>query len=198
MSKDVETVERVIAAPPEKIFALLADANRHQDFDGSGTVKAAHDGTPKRLTLGSKFGMNMRIVAPYSMVSTVVEFEENKRIAWQPRPAYPIVKRLAGGRIWRYELEPVPGGTRVRESWDITQEAVLTKPTVRAAAGRTRTAMEKTLERLEQLLASESPKDASAKKATATKPPAKKAAAKKAAAKKAPAKKAPAKKSAAK
>src|SRR3954469_6421094 len=100
VSKDVETVERVIPAPPEKIFALLADANRHQDFDGSGTVKAAHEGTPERLKLGSKFGMNMRIVMPYSMVSTVVEFEPNKRIAWQPRPAYPIANRLPRGRGW--------------------------------------------------------------------------------------------------
>ncbi|HUP99263.1 MAG TPA: SRPBCC family protein [Aeromicrobium sp.] len=154
MSKDVETVERVIAAPPEKIFALLADANRHQDFDGSGTVKAAHDDAPEKLHLGSKFGMNMRIVAPYSMVSTVVEYDENKRIAWQPRPAYPVVNRLAGGRIWRYELEPVAGGTRVRESWDITHESIFTKPVVRQAAGRTRDAMEKTLERLEQLVTS--------------------------------------------
>ena len=152
MSKDVETVERVIKAPPEKIFALLADANRHQDFDGSGTVKAAHDDAPKRLKLGSKFGMNMRIVAPYSMVSTVVEYDENKRIAWQPRPAYPVVNRFAGGRIWRYELEPVPGGTRVRESWDITHESLFSKPMVRQAASRTRAAMEKTLERLEQLV----------------------------------------------
>jgi uncharacterized protein YndB with AHSA1/START domain len=167
VSGDVETVERVIPAPPEKIFALLADANRHQDFDGSGTVKAPHEGTPKRLQLGSKFGMNMRIVMPYSMVSTVVEFEPNKRIAWQPRPAYPIADRLAGGRIWRYELEPVPGGTRVRESWDITHESVFTKRVVRQAAARTRVAMEKTLERLEQLLAAEAPPSKPAAKKSA-------------------------------
>jgi uncharacterized protein YndB with AHSA1/START domain len=156
VSNDVVTVERVIPAPPEKIFALLKDANRHKDFDGSGTVRDAH-GDPAPLQLGSTFGMNMRIVMPYSMVSTVVEYDENKRIAWQPRPAYPVAKRLAGGRIWRYELEPVDGGTRVRESWDVTQEALLSKPTVRMAASRTREAMEKTLERLEQLLAAESP-----------------------------------------
>src|SRR3954471_20350676 len=143
---DVETVERVIPAAPEKIFALLADANRHQDFDGSGTVKGAHEGAPERLQLGSKFGMNMRVVMPYSMVSTVIEFEPTKRIAWQPRPAYPIASRFAGGRIWRYELEPVPGGTRVRESWDITHESILTKPAVKQARGKTREAMEKTLE----------------------------------------------------
>ena len=151
--KDVETVERVIKAPPEKIFALLKDANRHKDFDGSGTVRDAH-GDPAPLKLGSKFGMNMKIGMPYSMVSTVVEYDEDRRIAWQPRPAYPVVNRLAGGRIWRYELEKVDGGTLVRESWDITHEAVFTKQTVRAAAGRTRTAMEKTLERLEQLVTS--------------------------------------------
>jgi uncharacterized protein YndB with AHSA1/START domain len=151
MSNDVVTVERVIPAPPERIFALLKDANRHKDFDGSGTVRDAH-GDPAPLTLGAKFGMNMRLGMPYSMVSTVVEYDENKRIAWQPRPAYPVANKLAGGRIWRYELEPVDGGTRVRESWDITHEALLTKPAVRPAAGRTREAMEKTLERLEQLV----------------------------------------------
>jgi hypothetical protein len=41
--------------------------------------------------------MNLRIVRPYSMVNKVVEYEESKRIAWQPRPAYPIANRLAGG-----------------------------------------------------------------------------------------------------
>jgi len=147
---DVETVERVIKAPPEKIFALLADASRHRDFDGSGTVRDAHKGTPRRLGLGTKFGMAMRLGIPYSMVSTVVEYEENRLIAWQPRPAYPIADKLAGGRIWRYELEPVEGGTRVRESWDITHE--VWKPLVRPARGKTRQAMEKTLAKLEELV----------------------------------------------
>lgn len=147
----VETVERVMAAPPEKIFALLADAARHQDFDGSGTVRDAH-GSPAPLTLGAKFGMSMRLGIPYSMVCTVVEYEENRRIAWQPRPAYPIVRRLAGGRIWRYELEPVEGGTRVRESWDISHE--VWKPLVRPARAHTRKNMVATLQRLEELATS--------------------------------------------
>ena len=52
----------------------------------------------------------------------VVEFEEGRRIAWQTRGPGHIGKHVAG-RIWRYELEPVEGGTLVRESWDITQES---------------------------------------------------------------------------
>ena len=38
---DVESVERVIAAPPETIFAIIADPKRHHEFDGSGTVREA-------------------------------------------------------------------------------------------------------------------------------------------------------------
>ena len=58
------------------------------------------------------------------MVSTVVEFEQDRRLAWQTLPPYPLVQKVAGGRIWRYELEPVEGGTLVRESWDISKEGV--------------------------------------------------------------------------
>lgn len=146
---DIETVERVIPAPPSAIFALLSDAARHKDFDGSGTVRETH-GTPQPLRLGSVFGTDMHMLVPYAMKSTVVEFEPDRLIAWQPRPAYPLVGRLVGGRIWRYELEPVEGGTRVRESWDISQERV--KALVRPLRSKTRSDMEKTLERLERLV----------------------------------------------
>jgi uncharacterized protein YndB with AHSA1/START domain len=146
-TENSETVERVIPAPPEKIFDLLADPSRHRDIDGSGSVREAKD-TPQRVRLGDTFGMSMKMGFPYSMVSTVVEFEDNRRIAWQTLP--PIGKSLAGGRIWRYELEPVAGGTRVRETWDISQEKV--KAVVRPARKKTRKNMEKTLERIEQIV----------------------------------------------
>ena len=70
--------------------------------------------------------------------------------AWQTRPPTPLGKRVAGGRIWRYDLEPTDGGTRVRESWDISQEKV--KAIVRPARKRTRLAMADTLERIEALV----------------------------------------------
>src|SRR5204862_1344431 len=107
-------------------------------------------GTPQRVKLGDKFGMQMKVGIPYSMVSTVTEFEDGRRIAWQSRPPG-VFGKISGGRIWRYELEPVDGGTRVRETWDISQEK--TKWLVRPAARKSKEAMEKTLERLEELLA---------------------------------------------
>ena len=147
---DVETVERVIPAPADKIFALIADPSRHPDIDGSGTVRKAKD-APQRLALGSKFGMSMKMGLPYSMVSEVIEFEDGRRIAWQTRPPSSIGARLGGGRIWRYELEPVADGTRVRETWDISEEKV--KAIIRPARKKTRHAMEQTLARIEELVA---------------------------------------------
>jgi hypothetical protein len=80
----------------------------------------------------------------------VVEFEDNRRIAWQTRGNGKRAEKL-GGRIWRYELEPADGGTRVRESWDVSQERgkALVKLT---GTGRTRRNMEKTLARIEELV----------------------------------------------
>lgn len=148
---DVESVERVIPAPPEVIFELLADPRRHREIDGSGTVRDAR-GEPKRLALGSQFGMSMKMGVPYAMVSTVVEFDDNRRIAWQTRGPTRLGS-WAGGRIWRYEIEPVDGGSLVRESWDISQESSLTKPLVRKGAAKTRENMAATLARIEEITA---------------------------------------------
>lgn len=148
-SNDVATVERVIPAPAKKIFDLLADPARHQDIDGSGTVREAPRGS-ERLTLGSTFGMSMKLGFSYSMANTVIEFEDDRLIAWQTKPATSWMKVVGGGRIWRYELEPVEGGTLVKESWDITQERW--KLAVRPMRKRTVDAMTKTLERIEEIV----------------------------------------------
>ena len=146
-SRDVVSVSRVIDAPAEAIFAVLADPRRHKDFDGSGSVGDAKD-LPDRLRLGSTFGMSMKQGLSYSMVNEVVEFEEDRRIAWEPHMK--AVAWVSGGRIWRYELEPVDGGTRVTETWDISKEK--SKFAVRAATKKTRANMEATLARLDEIV----------------------------------------------
>lgn len=143
------TVERVIASPPAPIFDLLASPGRHREIDGSGLLRDAFDG-PDRLCLGAHFGMDMKAGAPYRMVNEVVEFEPDRLIAWQPRPAAPLLGRVIGGRIFRYELEPVPGGTRVRETWDISQERI--PPLVVGLRAATRRGMTRTLERIETIV----------------------------------------------
>ena len=153
MPRLVETVERIIPAAPERIWALVADPRRHQDINGNDTVREAFD-VPEQLRLGSRFGMNMDFGGPYQMVSTVIEYDEGKRIAWQSRPSEGGAKwrYVFGGRIWRYELEPVDGGTRVRESWDVTQEGKFgLRYVVWGYRRKTRQNMEDTLDRIATL-----------------------------------------------
>jgi uncharacterized protein YndB with AHSA1/START domain len=148
---DVASAERVIPAPPEKIFDLLADPSHHPEIDGSGTVRSAKSGS-ERLTLGSTFGMSMKMGISYSMSNTVIEFEENRRIAWQTLPSVSWGAKFGGGRIWSYELEPLDGGTRVREVWDISQEARMSKPLVARGRDHTVENMGKTLARIEEIV----------------------------------------------
>jgi uncharacterized protein YndB with AHSA1/START domain len=155
MDGDVITTEKVIGATPEVIFALLADASRHPDIDGSGTVKQAKKDAPDRLTLGATFGMSMKVGIAYSMVNTVIEFEDNRRIAWQARPPG-FFGRVAAGRIWRYELEPVAEGTRVRESWDISQDHQRWMLRLGGLPKKTEANMAKTLDRIAALTESPS------------------------------------------
>ncbi len=122
MQGNTVSVERLIKAPAREIFALLADAGRHSSFDGSGTVDhATAQSIP--LELGTKFSMRMRgrpetLFMPYTMSNKVVEFEPDRRIAWQPTS----FGGLVGGRIWRYELTPTEDGTLVRETWDVSKD----------------------------------------------------------------------------
>ncbi len=120
---DVVTVERTIKADPQAIFDLLADPNRHRDIDGSGTVREAKDSSAPRLSMGAKFGMSMKLGAPYSMLNEVIEYDEPKRIAWQTRPPSSWGARLFGGRIWRYELDDRRRHARARELGRLAGEA---------------------------------------------------------------------------
>jgi hypothetical protein len=79
----------------------------------------------------------------YVTRNRVVEFEENRRIAWHHFAMF----------VWRYELEEVEGGTKVTETFNYD------KPWAFAiiAMGfpeRNRSAMEGTLERLESVVTS--------------------------------------------
>jgi uncharacterized protein YndB with AHSA1/START domain len=150
-SPDVVSAERLVAAPAERIFDLLADPERHHDIDGSGSVRNAKS-SPKRLAMGSTFGMSMHLGINYSMLNEVIEFDDGKRIAWQTRPSG-FQGKFFGGRIWRYELEPADGGTLVRESWDISQEKGPIKGLLGIGKSKdhTRAAMEKTLANIAQL-----------------------------------------------
>jgi len=136
------SVSRFIAAPPEKIFDVLVDPTLHPVIDGSGTVTGSRTAPGERLTMGSKFGMGMKLGIPYRISNKVVEFEENRLIAWQH----------FGKHRWRWELEPVEGGTNVTETFDWSTSR---SPAALEKAGyptRHEANIERTLERLDAYL----------------------------------------------
>lgn len=108
MSAYLVSESAVIAADPQRLFDIVADPAMHPVIDGSGSVQAARSGGPERLSMGAKFGMDMKLGAPYKIENTVVEFEDGRQIGW----------RHFNGHIWRYTFETVDGGTRVTEQWD--------------------------------------------------------------------------------
>ncbi len=110
-SDKIVSKTRDIAAPASAIFDLLANPTRHEEIDGSDMVQGARPSGPERLSLGARFGMDMKFlgVVPYRISNEVVEFVENERIAW----------RHFGHHIWRYELEAIDDHTtRVTESFE--------------------------------------------------------------------------------
>ncbi len=100
---------RVINAPATEIFELLADPAKHALIDGSGTVLRALGRPGRRLALGDRFGMDMRMGLPYKIKNTVVEFEDGRLIAW----------RHFYGHRWRWQLTDLGDGrTEVTETFD--------------------------------------------------------------------------------
>ncbi len=128
----------IVPAPAQMIFDLLADPRRHGEIDGSGSIQSAQLDAPERLSLNATFGMKMKIGFSYKITNTVVEFEENKTIAW----------RHFGGHIWRYILEPADGGTKVTEQfdWNTSKSPLILK--LRKSPQDNAKSIEKTLENL--------------------------------------------------
>ncbi|MGD9525461.1 MAG: SRPBCC family protein [Dehalococcoidia bacterium] len=121
------TVSRTLAAPPERVFGVLADPGRHTELDGAGMLRGLEDGPRPVTAAGQAFVMNMNQgrLGDYRMRNMVVEFEANRRIVWAPS-IYPpgSLARFIGdadpsGHIYRWELVPTSdGGTEVTHVYD--------------------------------------------------------------------------------
>ncbi len=109
LTHDRVSATGIVPAPPEVVFEFLRQPSNHATLSGDGTVKGVSSGDDA-LELGSKFGMKMKVGVPYRVSSKVVEFEDDRLIAWCH----------FGGHRWRWQLEPVDGGTKVTETFDMS------------------------------------------------------------------------------
>jgi uncharacterized protein YndB with AHSA1/START domain len=150
------SVSRRVNAPPNVVFDVVADPARHVELDGSGMLRGAVGSAPV-TRVGDVFVMKMHNarLGDYEMNNHVVEFEQDRRIAWEPAPGrgHP---RADGGRVghrWSFELgSDGPGATIVTESYDCSRAP----EREREGMGNGRVwldAMTATLERLDGLCA---------------------------------------------
>jgi uncharacterized protein YndB with AHSA1/START domain len=130
---------RIIRAPRQRLFDLVADPAMHPRIDGSGTVRALAAGSPERLGPDARFGMAMRMGLPYRIRNRVVEFEEGRRVAWMH----------FSRAVWRWEFADVEGGTEVTESFDWSRAR--SRAVMRRFVPGNAASMRRSLERLEGL-----------------------------------------------
>lgn len=139
----IKSARILIKSSPDTIFSIISNPKRHRDIDGSATI-TAHVSGPEKLVLGSKFGMKMRLGITYWITNTVVEYEQDKLIAW----------RHLGRWRWRYELVDMGNGsTHVTESFDGSFAPALAQLWLnfRKAYPWTQMAVAKSLVRLKQV-----------------------------------------------
>jgi hypothetical protein len=152
------SVSRRIEAPPEVIFAVLADPRRHLEIDGSEMLRgAASDGTITGV--GDVFVMRMYFsqLGDYDMKNHVVEFEQDRLIGWEPEAgdSYPGIEAQGPaerrwGHRWSYALVPDgPAATIVTETYDCSRAPAEERAGMED--GRVwQAAMAETLERLDR------------------------------------------------
>lgn len=123
------SISRIIAAPAADLFAHLARPADHPTIDGSGLVRST-DHEQVLSGVGDVFEMKMcnDFLGDYVTENHVVEFERDRRIAWEPvlkETDHPDAQANVGVNAhlrWRWELAPQPDGrTLVTESYDLSR-----------------------------------------------------------------------------
>lgn len=112
MSESQVTVEQEIAAPAERVWALVSDVTRMGEWSPEA-VGATWLGGATGPTVGARFkGKNQRGWHRWSTKAEVVEAEPGRAFAFDVTLGPLKVAR------WGYRLEPTADGCRVEERWE--------------------------------------------------------------------------------
>jgi len=106
--------EEVVAAPPELVWDLVADVTRVGGWSPE-CIRAAWLGEPGRPQPGARFTGHNRFPDgfEYEVTCVVTEADRPRAFGWvvlddSGDPARP-------SSSWRYEIDPLPRGSRVRQ-----------------------------------------------------------------------------------
>ena len=147
---DRDEVSTTVAAPPDEVYALVADVTRTPEFSPDVVSCTWLDGATGPA-VGARFEAVNRTAADRRWRNRPVV-----RVAEPGREfAFARTEPFAGTIVWRYRFEPVEGGTRVVESYAVERPVTrlgwfVIERVFRAGDRRTelRQGMTTTLERL--------------------------------------------------
>jgi uncharacterized protein YndB with AHSA1/START domain len=96
-------VSRIVEAPVERVFALIADPDRHPDLDGTGTLRASRTHTVI-TEVGDVFIMDVHAhdIGRNQSQSVVTTHVRDRALGWAPGP----VDRDPFGHTFTFTLEP--------------------------------------------------------------------------------------------
>ncbi|BBY49729.1 activator of HSP90 ATPase [Mycolicibacterium arabiense] len=121
MTTDTLITTRIVNAPVQAVFEVLAEPANHAAIDGTGWVRESLDGKPlqekDQIFRIAMYHDNLP-EGHYEMANRVFAFEPSTTIAWEPGQEGPDGEIKYGGWTWRYDLEPVGDGTQVTMTYD--------------------------------------------------------------------------------
>jgi uncharacterized protein YndB with AHSA1/START domain len=146
-----------IGAPPERVFAIVGDLARSNEWAGSGQVLSVTQKSDGPVGVGTTYIAQEKIGVRFKSLSRVVGYEPPRFIAWTSRPTGPNVPP----HRWAFWLIPESGGTRlvheVRAARATWPARLMQKLSFVLLGGQERVnqaireGMEKTLERVKTL-----------------------------------------------
>jgi uncharacterized membrane protein len=132
-----------ISAPPEEVFAYLADLDKHPEWSHCMEIQKTSEGPVGVGTTYQSKGKNFGLTATENI--EVVKQQPNERFAWRSTGAF-------GWKFgWSFELRPQDGGTLLIERYE-PPTGVVGSLINTLAAGSTRKAMQEGLARIKEKL----------------------------------------------
>ena len=109
--------EAVTSASPEQVWRVLADPARLGEWSHETSRGEWLDGATAPVP-GARFRARNRSGRwKWSRASEVVTADEPRTLAWRTIPT----RAYRDSTVWRIELEPVDGGTRIVQTFDVLE-----------------------------------------------------------------------------
>ena len=111
------TVQVVTGASPEQVWDVLADVGRAGEWSHETRVGQWLDGADSWV-VGARFrGRNQQGRTRWSRVNEVLVADRPRELSWRTVPS----RLYRDSTRWTYTLEPVEGGTRITQRFEVLQ-----------------------------------------------------------------------------